>query len=53
VLERLRRPERARFFEIEPNPASSTAVRAGGAVDELVPPAVATLIRQRGLYTEA
>jgi nicotinate-nucleotide adenylyltransferase len=53
VLERLRRPERVRFFEIEPNPASSTAVRAGGAVDELVPPAVATLIRQRGLYTEA
>ena len=53
VLERLRRPERVRFFEIETNPASSTAVRAGAAVDELVPPAVAALIRQRGLYTEA
>jgi nicotinate-nucleotide adenylyltransferase len=53
VLERLRRPERVRFFEIEPSPASSTAVRAGGAVDDLVPPAVAALIRQRGLYTDA
>jgi nicotinate-nucleotide adenylyltransferase len=53
VLERLRRPERVRFFEIPPNPASSTALRAGGSVDELVPTAVAALIRQRGLYTEA
>jgi nicotinate-nucleotide adenylyltransferase len=52
VLERLRQPERVRFFAIEPNPASSTAVRAGAAIDELVPPAVATLIRQHGLYTE-
>jgi nicotinate-nucleotide adenylyltransferase len=52
VLERLARPERVRFFEIEPNPASSTAVRAGDPIDELVPPDVAALIRQRGLYTE-
>jgi nicotinate-nucleotide adenylyltransferase len=53
VLDRLRRPERVRFFAIEPNPASSTAVRAGDPVDELVPPDVAALIRQRGLYTES
>jgi nicotinate-nucleotide adenylyltransferase len=53
VLERLERPERVRFFEIEPNPASSTAIRAGDPIDELVPPDVAALIRQRRLYTEA
>jgi nicotinate-nucleotide adenylyltransferase len=53
VLARLRRPERVRFFEIEPNPASSTAIRAGDPIDELVPPDVAALIRQQGLYTEA
>jgi nicotinate-nucleotide adenylyltransferase len=52
VLDRLRRPERVRFFEIEPNPASSTGIRAGDPIDELVPPDVAALIRQRGLYTE-
>ena len=53
VLERLRRPERVRFFEIEPNRASSTAIRAGEPPDGLVPPAVAALIRQNHLYTEA
>lgn len=53
VLERLRRPERVRFFEIEPNQASSTAIRDGDPIDELVPPDVAALIRQRRLYTEA
>lgn len=53
VLERLERPERVRFFEIEPNSASSTAIRAGDPIDELVPPDVAALIRQRRLYTEA
>jgi nicotinate-nucleotide adenylyltransferase len=52
VLERLQRPGRVRFFEIEPNPASSTAIRAGDPIDELVPPDVAALIRQRRLYTE-
>jgi nicotinate-nucleotide adenylyltransferase len=50
VLERLSRPGRVHFFEIEPNPASSTAIRAGGPAD--VPPAVAALIRENGLYTE-
>ena len=53
VLERLRRPERVRFFEIEPNRASSTAIRAGEPPDGLVPPAVAALIRQHHLYTGA
>jgi nicotinate-nucleotide adenylyltransferase len=51
VLERLARPERVRFFEIPPDPASSTAIRAGGELDGVVPPAVAALIRQHRLYT--
>jgi nicotinate-nucleotide adenylyltransferase len=50
VLARLDRPERVHLFEIEPNPASSTAIRAAGSFED-VPPAVAALIRQRGLYT--
>ena len=53
VLAQLARPERVRFFEIEPNPASSTAIRGGGELDGAVPPAVAALIRQFGLYTGA
>jgi nicotinate-nucleotide adenylyltransferase len=53
VLGGLRRAERVHFFEIEPNEASSTAIRAGVAADDLVPPAVAALIRQHHLYTEA
>jgi nicotinate-nucleotide adenylyltransferase len=54
VLERLDRPERVLFFEIEPNPAASTGVRArvaaGEPLDGLVPPAVARLVAERGLY---
>jgi nicotinate-nucleotide adenylyltransferase len=54
VLQQLERPERVLFFEIEPNPAASTAVRArlsaGEALDGLVPPGVARLIQERGLY---
>ena len=42
------------FFEIEPNSASSTDIRArfagGEPVDGLVPAAVARLIGERGLY---
>jgi nicotinate-nucleotide adenylyltransferase len=42
------------FFEIEPNPAASTDVRArvaaGEPLDDLVPDAVARLIEERGLY---
>jgi nicotinate-nucleotide adenylyltransferase len=54
VLEQLEQPERVLFFEIEPNPAASTTVRArvaaGEALDDLVPAAVARLIEERGLY---
>jgi len=54
VLGRLDRPERVLFFEIEPNPAASTDVRArvaaGEPLDGLVPAAVARLIEERGLY---
>lgn len=54
VLDRLARPERVLFFEIEPNPAASTDVRAraatGKSLDGLVPPAVARLVEERGLY---
>jgi nicotinate-nucleotide adenylyltransferase len=54
VLGQLDRPEQVLFFEIEPNPAASTVVRAGVAagepLDQLVPAAVAELISERGLY---
>ena len=54
VLDRLSRPDRVRFFEIEPLPISSEDVRdrvaRGEAIDRLVPPAVAELIQSRGLY---
>jgi nicotinate-nucleotide adenylyltransferase len=54
VLAQLARPERVLFFEIEPNPAASTDVRAlaaaGEPLDDLVPPAVIRLIEERGLY---
>jgi nicotinate-nucleotide adenylyltransferase len=54
VLAQLARPERVVFFEIEPNPAASTDVRArvaaGEPLDGLVPPAVARLIQERGFY---
>jgi nicotinate-nucleotide adenylyltransferase len=50
VLDRLARPDRVQFFEIEPQPASSTAIRSGAPIDELVPAAVAALIRDRQLY---
>jgi nicotinate-nucleotide adenylyltransferase len=52
VLEQLDSPERVHFFEIEPIPAASTGIRASGVFD-LVPPDVAELIRERGLYTSA
>jgi len=54
VLGQLERPERVVFFEIEPNPAASTDVRARAAAGEplegLVPTAVARLVSERGLY---
>lgn len=54
VLDRLSRPERVQFFEIEPLPVSSEDIRErvarGEPIDRLVPPAVAELIDARGLY---
>jgi nicotinate-nucleotide adenylyltransferase len=54
VLEQLGRPERVVLFEIEPNPAASTDVRAraaaGESLDGLVPAAVARVVAERGLY---
>jgi len=56
VLDRLARPDRVVFFEIEPNPNASRDVRAraaaGEPLDGVVPPAVAELIEARGLYRE-
>ena len=49
VLAQLSRPDRVVFLDIEPNPAASTNVRAGSTPDD-VPPAVAKLIEERGLY---
>lgn len=54
VLDRLSRPERVQFFELEPLPISSADIRQrvarGEPIDRLVPPAVAELIDTRGLY---
>jgi nicotinate-nucleotide adenylyltransferase len=54
VLEGLSRPERVLFFEIEPLPISSRELRERVArrepVEGFVPPAVAELIREEGLY---
>jgi nicotinate-nucleotide adenylyltransferase len=54
VLAELDHPERVLFFAIEPNPAASRDVRAlaaaGKPLDGLVPPEVARLIQERGLY---
>jgi len=54
VLTRLARPERVVFFEIEPQPISSSSIRArvasGAAIDGLVPAAVAAEIDRLGLY---
>jgi nicotinate-nucleotide adenylyltransferase len=49
ILEQLSRPDRVVFLDIEPNPAASTVIRAGAARGDL-PPAVAQLIEERGLY---
>jgi nicotinate-nucleotide adenylyltransferase len=54
VLELLKQPERVVFFPIEPHDVASTKLRAlmaaGQPLDELVPEAVANVLRQRGLY---
>jgi nicotinate-nucleotide adenylyltransferase len=54
VLAELRHPERVVFFELEPVPIASREIRErvarGEAIDELVPPGVARLIAELGLY---
>jgi nicotinate-nucleotide adenylyltransferase len=54
VLSQLDRPDRVDFFEMEPNPAASTDVRArlarGESLAGLVPAAVERLIEERELY---
>lgn len=54
VLLELERPERVVFFEIQALPIASTEVRErvarGLPIDDLVPPAVAELIAELGLY---
>lgn len=54
VLEALTRSDRVLFFEIEPHPGASTAVRArvaaGEPLDGLVPATVARLVEESGLY---
>ena len=54
ALEHLSDPGRVELFEIQPTPVSSTEVRGrvrrGEPVDGLVPPAVAELIAELGLY---
>jgi nicotinate-nucleotide adenylyltransferase len=54
VLERLSRPERVQFFDIEPLPIASEDIREriarGEAVDAFVPAAVVDIIESRGLY---
>jgi nicotinate-nucleotide adenylyltransferase len=57
VLERLSRPDRVLFFEIEPLPISSRELRErverGEPIDGFVPPGVAKLISELGLYRRA
>ncbi len=54
VLEGLAAPERVTFFEIEPLPVSSSAIRArvaaGESIEGLVPASVASEIDRIGLY---
>ncbi len=54
VLDRLERSNRVSFFELDPIPIASRDVRAramrGEPLDDLVPPRVARLIRELGLY---
>jgi nicotinate-nucleotide adenylyltransferase len=56
VLAALRRPERVELFEIPALSASSSEARSrlerGEPVGDLLPPAVAALVVERGLYDE-
>ena len=49
VLERLERPERVLFFEIEPLPIASRELRAR-LEPAVLPPAVAEIVEREGLY---
>jgi hypothetical protein len=49
VLERLERPDRVLFFEIEPTPVASRNLR-DAFVESDVPSAVAEIIKRDGLY---
>lgn len=57
VLARLERPDRVLFFDIPELPIASTEIRArvarGEPVDDLVPPGVAALVGELGLYRTA
>ena len=57
VLEGLDRPERVLFFEIDPMPIASRELREriarGEPLDDLVPPPVAALVREFGIYRPA
>jgi nicotinate-nucleotide adenylyltransferase len=54
VLDRIARPERVLFFELDPHTVASREVRdriaRGEPIDDLVPVRVAELIRERDLY---
>jgi nicotinate-nucleotide adenylyltransferase len=56
VLAELRRPERVELFEMAETPVSSTEIRErvarGEPIDALVPPAVAALVAELGLYRD-
>jgi nicotinate-nucleotide adenylyltransferase len=56
VLAAVEQPERVELFEIPPVPVSSSDVRrrvaAGEPIDGLVPPGVARLIEELGLYRD-
>jgi nicotinate-nucleotide adenylyltransferase len=56
VLAGLERPERVTFFDLEPVPISSREIRdrvaRAESIEQLVPPAVARLIDELGLYRD-
>jgi nicotinate-nucleotide adenylyltransferase len=56
VCRRLRDPSRVELFDVEPVPVSSTEVRdrvtRSEPIDDLVPPRVAALIAELGLYRD-
>jgi nicotinic acid mononucleotide adenylyltransferase len=56
VLEQVDLPEQVTFFPIEPIDVSSSDIRrrvsAGKAYEHLVPPSVARLIEELGLYRD-